>query len=47
VAELLIVDEAPFRRALRRTLERSGHRVLEAGTVLEAIRAAHPDPSHP
>jgi putative two-component system response regulator len=37
VAALLIVDdEAPFRRALRRTLERSGHRVLEAGTVLEA-----------
>jgi putative two-component system response regulator len=37
VAELLIVDdEAPFRHALRRTLERSGHRVREASNVEEA-----------
>jgi putative two-component system response regulator len=37
VAELLIVDdEAPFRHALRRTLERSGHRVREASSVGEA-----------
>jgi len=37
VAELLIVDdEAAFRRALRRTLERSGHRVREAASVDEA-----------
>jgi cyclic di-GMP phosphodiesterase len=34
VAELLIVDdEAGFRRPLRRTLERAGHRVLEASDV--------------
>ncbi len=40
MAELLIVDdEAPFRQALRRTLERSGHRVHEAASVEEA-RAA-------
>jgi putative two-component system response regulator len=37
VAQLLIVDdEAAFRRALRRTLERGGHRVLEASNVDEA-----------
>lgn len=37
MAELLIVDdEAAFRAALRRTLERSGHRVREAGSVEEA-----------
>jgi putative two-component system response regulator len=37
VAELLIVDdEAPFRHALRRTLERSGHHVREASNVVEA-----------
>jgi putative two-component system response regulator len=45
VAELLIVDdEAPFRRALRRTLERSGHRVREASSVDEAreVLAAQP-----
>jgi putative two-component system response regulator len=45
VAALLIVDdEAAFRRALRRTLERGGHRVLEAGSVHEAreVLAAQP-----
>lgn len=37
MAELLIVDdEAPFRQALRRTLERGGHQVLEASNVAEA-----------
>jgi putative two-component system response regulator len=40
VAELLIVDdEESFRRALRRTLERSGHRVIEASNVHEAREA--------
>jgi putative two-component system response regulator len=40
MAELLIVDdEAAFRAALRRTLERSGHRVREAGSVEEAREA--------
>jgi putative two-component system response regulator len=37
MAELLIVDdEAGFRRTLRRSLERGGHRVLEASNVEEA-----------
>ena len=37
MARLLIVDdEEPFRRALRRTLERGGHTVLEASSVTEA-----------
>jgi len=37
VARLLIVDdEEPFRRALRRTLERGGHTVHEASSVGEA-----------
>ncbi len=37
MAELLIVDdEAPFRHALRRSLERGGHRVREAANVDEA-----------
>ena len=37
MARLLIVDdEEPFRRALRRTLERGGHTVLEASNVGEA-----------
>jgi putative two-component system response regulator len=45
VAQLLIVDdEANFRRALRRTLERAGHRVLEASNVEAAreVLAAQP-----
>ena len=38
MAQLLVVDdEANFRRALRRTLERAGHEVLEASNV-EAAR---------
>jgi len=37
MAQLLIVDdEEPFRRALRRTLERGGHTVHEASSVGEA-----------
>lgn len=46
MAELLIVDdEAPFRRALRRTLERSGHFVREASSVDEARDALSTQPA--
>ena len=33
---LVVDDEAPLRRALRRTLERAGYRVVEAGDVAQA-----------
>src|SRR5438874_3775905 len=37
MARLLIVDDEPgFRRSVRRTLERGGHMVLEAGNVEDA-----------
>ncbi|MBV8758401.1 MAG: PAS domain S-box protein [Deltaproteobacteria bacterium] len=38
---LLVEDEAPFRRATRRLLERHGYRVVDAENGLEALRLWH------
>ncbi|HEY7636400.1 MAG TPA: response regulator [Gemmatimonadales bacterium] len=39
MAHILVVDDdAPLRRALRRMLEAGGHEVLEAGDGFEAVR---------
>jgi putative two-component system response regulator len=40
---LVVDDEAPLRRALRRTLERAGYRVVEAGDVAQARRVLAAD----
>jgi cyclic di-GMP phosphodiesterase len=41
---LVADDEAPLRRALRRTLERAGYRVVEAGDVAQARRVLEAEP---
>ncbi len=41
---LVVDDEAPLRRALRRTLERAGYRVVEAGDVTQARRVLAEEP---
>jgi putative two-component system response regulator len=41
---LVVDDEQPLRRALRRTLERAGYGVVEAGDVTEARRVLEAEP---
>jgi DNA-binding NtrC family response regulator len=46
MARILVVDdEAPLRRALRRTLEQAGHEVIEAENGLVALKLHHASPA--